>query len=183
MKQATFTLLLVLVVLDGAVGGTQKADPQHKGKVNVYRQYDKKKGETVTQTAMMLIYGPEPGPYSLGSGLSMLASYTFPGQTPSAPETVTLTFMSSENRYVFADQRDLTIKADDDIFKLGDMEYKQIRGVSAAASERLWQAVPRETFARIANAKRVHVKLGQKEFDLTGRHLKNLQALASSIGH
>jgi len=51
-----------------------------------------------------------------------------------------------------------------------------------AASEKLWWALPREVFARIANAKRVHVKLGEKEFDLTEPQLKNLRALVSSIG-
>ena len=181
MKQATCTVILILAVLGGAGGGVQKTDLQNEEKVNVYRKYDKKKRETVTQTDLMLIYGPAPGPYSLGFGLSMLASYTFPGQTPSAPETVTLNFISSENDYVFAFEHDLTIKLDNDILNLGKMEYQQIRGTSAGALEKLWRALPREVFARIANAKRVHVKLGEKEFDLTERQLKNLHALVISI--
>jgi hypothetical protein len=182
MKQTTSIVLLILTVLGEAASATQKSNSQNKEKVNVYRKYDKKKGETVTQTDLMLIYGPDPGPYSLGFGLSMFAAYTFPGQKASTPETITLNFISSENRYVFSFEHDLTIKADNEILNLGKMEYEQTRGTSAVAHEKLWQALPRDVFARIAYAKTVHVKLGQKEFDLTDHHLKNLQALLSSIG-
>ena len=174
-------LLLILTVMGRAASAAQKSNPQNKEKVNVYRKYDKKKHETVTQTDLMLIYGPDPGPYSLGLGLSMFAAYTFPGQIVSAPETITLNFMSSENSYVFTFEHDLTIKADNEILNLGKLEYEQIRGTSAVAHEKLWQALPRDVFARIAYAKKVHMKLGQKEFDLTEHHLKNLQALVSSI--
>jgi len=182
MKHTTSIVLLILTVLGGAASAAQKNDPQNKEKINVYRKYDKKKGETVTQTDLMLIYGPDPGPYSLGFGLSMFAAYTFPGQKVSVPETITLNFMSSENSYVFTFEHDLIIKADNETLSLGKLEYEQIRGTSAVAHEKLWQALPRDVFAHIAYAKSVHVKLGQKEFDLTDHHLKNLQALLSSIG-
>jgi len=175
-------VLLVLALLGGTAHGSQKTKPQNEERINVYRKYDKKKRETVTQSDLMLIYGPEPGPYSLGFGLSMFASYSFPDQKPSAPETITLSFISSENRYVFAFERDLTIKADNDILKLGKMDYQQIRSSSQVASEKLWLPLSREVFGRIANAKRVHVKLGEKEFDLNEHHLKNLQGLINSIG-
>jgi len=129
----------------------------------------------------MLVYGPHPGPFSLGFGLSMFAAYTFPDQTPSPPDTITLNFMSSENSYVFAFERELTIKADEEIFNLGKTQYTQIIGTSAVVHEKLWQPIRRDVFTRIANSKKVHVRLGQKEFDFTENHLKNLQALLSSI--
>src|ERR1700704_5724698 len=113
MKHTTCIVLLIVIVL--GTGAAQNTKPQNQEKVNVYRKYDKKKRETVTQTELLLIYGPDPGPYALGFGLSMLAAYTFPGQVLSAPETITLSFMSSENSYVFAFEHDLTIKADNEI--------------------------------------------------------------------
>src|SRR5947209_5055051 len=99
MKYATCIVLPIVLVL--AASATQNAKPRNQEKVNVYRKYDKKKRETVTQTDLMLIYGPDPGPYSLGFGLFMFAAYAFPGQILSAPKTITLNFMSSENSYVF----------------------------------------------------------------------------------
>jgi hypothetical protein len=181
MKRTTCIVILIVIVLGGTAGTAQNTNPQNQEKANVYRKYDKKKRETVTQTDLMLIYGPDPGPYSLGFGLSMFAAYTLPGQIV-APETITLNFMSSENSYVFTFEHDLTIKTDNEILNLGKMEYEKIRGASAVAHEKLWLALPRDVFARIAYAKKVHMKLGQKEFDLTEHHLKNLQALVSSIG-
>jgi hypothetical protein len=63
------------------------------------------------------------------------------------------------------------------------MEYRARRDESTLGSEMLWLALPRDVFVRIANAKKVHLKLGVKEFDLSEPHLRNLQALAGSIGH
>lgn len=172
-----------LVILALAVVATTYAqEPATKqDKVNVYRKYDKNKQETITGTELMLVYGPA-GPYSLGFGLSTRAAYVFPGRTPSPPEDITLTFMSSEDSYVFTFERDLTIRADGEVFQLGKMEYSQIEKTLRAAYEKLWISIPRDVFARIANSKKVHVKLGQKEFDFTEKHLKHFQALISSIG-
>lgn len=180
MKGATFTVLIVLVVLCWvAIGDSQKSNPQRG---NIYRKYDKKKRQTTIQTEAMLISGASTL-YTTDFGIFMFASYTFPGETPSVPETITLHFISSVNPHVFTFDRDLIISADNETLKLGKTEYRARIDESTLGSEVLWKALPKDVFARIANAKRVHVKLGVKEFDLTERHLKNFQALVSSVGH
>jgi len=60
MKHTTCIILLIVIVL--GTGAAQNTNPQNQEKVNVYRKYDKKKRETVTQTELLLIYGPDPGP-------------------------------------------------------------------------------------------------------------------------
>jgi hypothetical protein len=179
VRRAAYSAALGLALLLGGGSVATLSEAQNSDKVNVYRQYDKKRRETRTLTEIMLIYGPDPGPYSIGFGLSMTAGYAFPGQTPAPPETFTLNFLSSENHEVFAFKHDLTIKADDDTLQ-PPVEYKRLGNGTAIVTEQMIATVPAAAFARIANAGKVQVQLGEKKFTLTERQQKNLQALLAS---
>src|SRR2546423_10254535 len=120
-------VMMSLLLGWSVIGGAQSATPpKSQDKVNIYRNYDKSKQLTTTQTEIMLIHGPHlhnMGRFQMGTGLTMRAFYTYSGETPVKPESVTLWFFSSESFYAFEDERDLTIKADDEAFRLGKMDY------------------------------------------------------------
>ena len=178
-------IVTIFLLLGWSVLGTAQSAASSKGqdKVNVYRNYDKSKQLTTTQTETMLIHGPHlhsGGRFQTGSGLTMRAFYSYPGETPVKPESVTLWFFSSENFDAFKDERDLTIKADDEVFRLGKMDYGHPPD-RHSHFESLSMSIPAEVFIRIANAKNVQVRLGEDEFDLNKQQLRNLQGLAAAM--
>jgi hypothetical protein len=158
--------------------------PQSKDKINIKKRYNKSKQITTIQTETIRIHGPR---ISTGNarvnnfGLSMMASYSYPGTTPVRPESVTLTFMSTELSEAFDHKRDLIITADGEVFRLGKMDYWRLPVHIGIVEERLSLAIPSDVFMRIANAKNAHAQLGEDSFNLREKHLKNLWSLAASI--
>ncbi len=151
--------------------------------IEVKKRYNKSSSVTTIQTVPKRIHGPRVpagGARLNGFGLSMMASYTYPGKTPVKPESVTLTFVSTEVSAIFKEKRDLTITADNEVFRLGRMTY-QAFPLGFSVDEHLTLSIPTDLFMRLSGAGKVHVQLGDDSFDLGPKHLKNLRGLAASM--
>ena len=89
-------------------------------------------------------------------------------------------FMSvnvTPNRWELSKQKDLDIVADDGHWNIPNVHVVDSKG-SDLIMDSLGVTIPCETFRRIANAKKVKLRLGDRQFDFTKTHLATLRGLA-----
>ncbi|MCA1592273.1 MAG: hypothetical protein LC754_06405 [Acidobacteria bacterium] len=155
------------------VAPTPAPKSKNKESVRIYRRYEKSKNETITETRPMPIFG------NILGGLDMNVFYTYLGKSSTTPQSVTINFTSSNPEHEH--RRDLIVKADGEVYQLGTMEYRRLPDSNFGFPGKLSLSIPVEAFNRIANAKKVHMKLGTEDFDLEERHIKKLRGLASAM--
>ena len=173
----SFLLLTCAVVgIAQDVSPTPEAKKKDKDAPRVYRRYEKSRDETITETRSIPVFG------SILGGLDMNVYYTYQGKSLSTPESVSITFISSDPEHQH--RRELVIKADDQVYNLGTMEYRKIADSfsQAGITGKLSLSIPVESFKQIAGARKVHIELGIQRFDLEERHLKKLRGLAAAMG-
>lgn len=111
--------------------------------------------------------------------------FTYPGQTLATPPYVSVGFV-----YVALDPKryeshELSAKVDGEKIELGRMQVVADKSIAVVGGYRpytqrvLDMTIPYEQFLRIANAKRVKMRLGELDFDLTKDHLEAIRDLAS----
>jgi hypothetical protein len=166
-------LICATLVFAQAAAPTPERKNNDREAVRIYRRFDKSKNETITETRRMRIFG------SILGGLGMNASYISQGKTASRPQSVNITFISSNPEHEF--RRDLMMKADGEVLHLGEMEYRKIPDSNLGFIGKLSLSLPVDTFNRIASAKKVQVELGAEKFDLEERHLKKLFGLMNAM--
>jgi hypothetical protein len=150
-------------------------------------EYDKFKDTTFVKVKPMSIGSPTF--QAIAGGLEIWAMFGSKGQKITKPETITLKITSVSNAFKHIDERTrkLIVLADGEKFDLGTMQIENMgRGASFSRYsgdlvEEMGVFVSQESLAKIANAKKVEMQLGSKEFNLKDKHLDALRELLSLI--
>src|SRR6266511_2182855 len=152
--------------------------------------YDQVKEITTVRLNPMQVYG-EPlasSNYIGGDEARFNASFTYPGRTLRAqPKRVLFSLVSTSEDWKYTDSRKLTALVDGKRLKLGPQEHVPSFTVNAFAnantgdyiSQGIAVSLPYKTFLRIANGKKVQIRMGPREFGLEKNHLEALRSLAT----
>jgi hypothetical protein len=114
--------------------------------------------------------------------VNMMGMYKFKGeQKPATPGPFVLGFVTKSDEWVFGGDADLYAIVDGERLKVarlsrGGEVQRFVNSVNV--QETLITYLPAETFLKIANAKKVEMRLGKFEFELTEDQLKALHRLA-----
>jgi hypothetical protein len=193
MKPLRRTLIALLVVLACAgmnfAQGEGAPNPLRPQRIDRPREpvtirYEKSKDETVVYLNPMLISDEEyfASAYLLTThNLFMQSYFIYPGKKPSPPQSVVMTFVSLKHgeRY-YQKERGLSFNVDGDPVEIGEAQLVQFQMMEdKVMKESVSIEVPYDKFMRVANAKKVRMKLGKTEWDLKKQHLKSLRDYAS----
>lgn len=125
----------------------------------------------------------------LDHGIALAPHFTVPGKLdPSGkapmPKAVTFDFASYAKRKIFSKSSPLIIQGDDKAIYLGSAELliPDVAGPNADSAPQFLRAeVPFEQFVTIANAHKVRIKLGPKEFQLAPEDVRALRGMAAYV--
>jgi hypothetical protein len=114
--------------------------------------------------------------------VNMMAMYKYKGeQKPATPGPFVLGYVTKSDEWVFGGDADLYAIVDGERLKVARLsrggEVQRFLN-SVNVQETLITSLPAETFLKIANAKKVEMRLGKFEFGLTEDQLKALHGLA-----
>jgi len=188
-----FILSFAIVTTCATLGLAQASNPPqriftHKG--NIETSYDLVKEITTVRFNPMQVYG-EPfvsSNYIGGDEARFNASFTYSGRTLRAePKRVLFSLISTSEDWKYTDFRKLTALVDGRRLKLGPLEHVPSFTVNAPAnantgdyiSQGIAVSLPYKTFLRIANGKKVQIRMGPREFGLEKNHLEALRSLAT----
>jgi|SRR5215467_245387 len=194
-----FGLVTCYLIVLPQLPGLAKSEPISQKSSQLKVTYDKANNET-TESIPLRTVMEVPGTIEVqtphgtrklpSETLQMAAYFSYPGRTFVRPADVMLAFLAvvqDEAKYkntdevvVRVDSQSLSVGklhvADQSIdtnMPLGDVNYwRQTFEVSIKAPE----------FLRLANGRKVTVKLGNTEFDLSAEQIKLLRALATRVG-
>jgi len=120
-------------------------------------------GETTVQLSPLQIYG------DLNDGLVLLASFAVRGEKVRAPREVDFEFLSYSKRRVFADDDRLTVTADGSALATRAPKLTTHGlGQDGTYAEIIKHRLTYKEFLRLAGSRSAKVRLGPKEFNLTG---------------
>lgn len=141
--------------------------------------YDKFKDETTVATGTMLEEYPVEVLFTpMKEFILLVVGYTHKGQQlTSPPSTVKIAFQSQARDFRFGEQTELLSIIDGERVAFGKMSYSQ-RNLGAGHVEILKIDVPLKTFLKLAHAKTVELKLGNKELRLGAQNFTALSAFA-----
>ena len=191
-----FICSLAVVLTCAALGLAQGAAPApprlpaHDGKIET--SYDEVKDATTVRLKPMQVYGEAlaSSNYAGDDGAGFYASFTYPGRTPSAPpKRVLITLISTSEDWKYKDSLKLTAAVDGERLEIGPLEHAPSFAVKAPAdsisadsvSQEIAISLPYKTFLRIANGRKVRIRMGPREFRLEGDHLEALRDLAGRM--
>lgn len=112
---------------------------------------------------------------------TMMAMYKFKGEEkPAQPNPFVLGFVTKSSDWAFGGDADLYAIVDGERLKVARMPHggEVVKLSSVSVQETLVTYLSVETFLKIANAKKVEMRLGTYEFELTEDQLKALHTLA-----
>jgi hypothetical protein len=147
---------------------------------------------TTVRLIPMQVYG-EPlasSTYMGGDEARFYASFTYSGRTLSAqPQRVLFSLISTSEDWKYTDFRKLTALVDGKRLELGPQEHLPSFTINPAAnanfddliSQRIAISLTYKTFLRIANGKKVQIRMGPREFVLEKNHLEALRYLATRM--
>ena len=103
------------------------------------------------------------------------------------PKTVLFSLISTSEDWKYTDFRKLTALIDGKRLNLGPLEHVPSFTVNASAnansddyiSQGIAISLTYKTFLRIANGKKVQIRMGPREFELEKNHLEALRDLAT----
>ena len=134
-------------------------------------KYDRFKDVTIVRTSRMLLRGGR-------RSIRTFAEYSFAGKNTSKPEKLSLYFYASSARAVFqVDDLELNFLVDDERVALGAMRLVDEEKTKSTIRQTIVVVVPFDTFARIANGKKVELQIGTLEYKLTDKHLDAFRRL------
>jgi flagellar basal body-associated protein FliL len=189
-----FVLSLAIVITCAMLGLAQNAATTqqriftHNGRIET--SYDQVKEITTVQLSPMQVYG-EPlasSDYIGGDQARFNASFTYSGRTLRAqPKRVLFSLISTSEDWKYTDFHKLTALVDGKRLQLGPLEHVPSFTVNAPAntnsddyiSQAIAISLPYKTFLRIANGKKVQIRMGPREFKLEKNHLEALRDLAT----
>jgi hypothetical protein len=196
VKLVTSSILLCLCATLGwaqsAPAPPPKKDYKYEGKI--VSTYDKAKDQTLVLIQLMDVKDVEdPRPVTEDSfdkprshdRLGFTMFFAYPGETLATPRYVSIGFS-----YMALDPQRykdhvLTAKIDGERITLGKMEVLRTQEVIVRTAYKRYTrralelVIPYEQFLRLANARKVKMKLGDQEFDLSKDHLEAVRDLAS----
>lgn len=117
------------------------------------------------------------------TALEVWAWYSFKSRQMSAPPPhIGIAFQTASTRgWQYLERHDLLVLVDDTLrIPIADVDHDGKVRERGGTEETVAAAVPRELFARIANAKKAEVRLGPAEFALTPAMLARFRALHAS---
>jgi hypothetical protein len=192
--QLIWTIAIVTACATLGLGQDANKTPQgistHNGKVE--KSYDQVKEITTVRLNPMQVYG-EPlasSDYIGGDEASFNASFTYSGRTLRAqPKRVLFSLTSTSQDWKYTDYRKLTALVDGRRLTLGPLEHVPSFTVNASANpnsddyirQGIAVSLPYKTFLRIANGKKVQIRMGPREFELGKNHLEALRDLATRM--
>jgi len=191
-----FILTLAIVITSATFGRPQDANttPQriltYSGEIET--SYDKVKEVTTVRLNPMQVYGePLSSSNYIGADEAKFnVSFTYPGRTLRAqPKRVLFSLVSTSEDWKYTDFRKLTALVDGKRLNLGPMEQIPSFTVNPSANvnsddyiiQGIAISLRYKTFLRIANGKRVQIRMGPREFELTRNHLEALRDLATRM--
>ena len=188
MKKYYVPLLIVIVL--GCSLHVFSQDPEFPEKDRkVTRVYNDKTDTTVVRFGPMHLINfstGSPFSYAIEDGeLRLSAFFTYKGKVLVKPRTIGLIFLSVNrptNRWELSKQKDLEITADADHWNIPNVEIVGSTNGNNLVIESLGVAIPCDVFAKIANAKKVKLRLGDRRVDLAKEHLATLRDLAGHAG-
>ena len=150
MKNLLTTILLMLLLMTASYAQTTTSK-------DLEVEYDKFKDSTTVTLKLPIM-----------EGLLLVLIDSFSGKKRlSMPDNVLTTFMSVSDQKQFYISHSWIILADDERIRLGDGLYTGGTTASSRATEVILYPVSQENLKKIANAKKVEMQLGSKEFALT----------------
>ncbi|HET6892715.1 MAG TPA: hypothetical protein VFH31_16545 [Pyrinomonadaceae bacterium] len=190
-----FILIFVIITTCGMLALAQaKTKAQriftHNGTIET--SYDQVKEITTVRLNPMQVYG-EPlasSQYIGGDEASFNASFTYSGRTLRAqPKSILFSLTSTSQDWKYTDFRKLTALVDGRRLTIGPLEHVPSFTVNAPAnansddyiSQGIAISLPYKTFLRIANGKKVQIRMGPREFELGENHLEALRYLATRM--
>ncbi|MDQ3743561.1 MAG: hypothetical protein M3444_04175 [Acidobacteriota bacterium] len=162
-------------------GQTQPIPEKRKfnHKIKIETKYDRFSNSTDVQmehTEVYHVHGSRP------QKISMTVLFTYPGETPAKPGSVTIAFNSWAPEWKYLRYRDLTILADGR--KAGPVTMELINTRierDGTVTETLSTTMVTDVFLFMVNASSVEMQLGDAEFTLKPEHLEALRDLASRM--
>ena len=183
-----FTLLLLFFLFSSHALSQDPAYPEKTRKITTV--YDSRQDATVVRFGPMHIINfsslqGEVGNLNEEGELRLTAFFTYKGQTFVKPESVALIFLSINrptDRWELSRQKNLEIRADDGRWTIPNVAIVDSKNGNNIVIESLGVSVPCEIFAKVANGKKVKMRLGDRTFDLGKEHLGPLRDLAGRAG-
>lgn len=191
-KQMRCVLTLAIAITCGMLGLAQH-DTKPQRTLTPYvieTNYDQVKKLTTVRLSPMQIYG-EPlasSNYIGGDEARFDASFTYSGRTlRTQQKRVLLSLISTSQDWKYTDFQKLTALVDGKRLSLGPHEHVPSFTVNAPANansddyitQTIAISIPYKTFLRIANGKKVQIRMGPREFELGEHHLEALRDLAT----
>jgi hypothetical protein len=196
MDHVRFILTLAIVITSAVFGLPQNVNttPQRiivdSGEIET--SYDQVKGITTVRLNPMQVYGEAltSAKYIGGDAARFSASFTYLGRTLRVqPKTILFSLISTSEDWKYSDFRKLTALVDGKRLNLGPLEHVPSFTVSASAnpksddyiSQGIATSLSYKTFLRIANGKKVQIRMGPREFKLETTHLEALRNLSTRM--
>lgn len=118
----------------------------------------------------------------LNKGLILIPSFSIRGKKVSAPAEVTLEFASYEDRKMYAENRTLSIRADNKTVASGTARLiSSGKTTEGLVSEFLTYQLTYQQFLQVVDGRQVELKLGAKEIRLTPEHLRLLREMKKCV--
>jgi hypothetical protein len=195
MKNHLRSILALAMVTTGATlvaAQVANTTPQRQFTHNekIESSYDQVKEITTVWFNPMQVYGePLASPNYIGGDEARFhASFTYSGRTLRAqPKRVLFLLTSTSEDWKYTDFRKLSALVDGKRLNLGPLEHVPSFTLNAPAnansedyiSQGISISLTYKTFLRIANGKKVQIRMGPREFELEKKHLKALRGLAT----
>lgn len=173
-------VVLFALMMCGFAGATRGQAPsskpayKHDGKIDV--TFDESKNETTVRLDTMKIYGGE------AESLSMVVVGSYAGKTPQSPPSellVVLSVSSNEKRFQFEPM--LVITADGEIVRNRLTKKYASRVEGDRVIEPLFNMIPYDVLVKMANAKKVTLKIGVSEYEMTANNMEALKDVISRM--
>jgi hypothetical protein len=174
----SMALLVAMVCISTTLALGQQPSPKqtykHDGKIEV--KFDESKNQTVVRLDTMKIYEND------SETLSMIVSGSYAGKTPPAPpsELLFVLYASSKQRR-YQTEPQLIVTADSEVVRTRQLKNYGARTEGDRVIEPLLTMMPYDILAKMANAKKVTLKIGTTEYEMTANNLEALRDFASRM--
>lgn len=166
-------LLVTAAAQEPAPSPPAKRKYKHADKIET--TFDKAKNLTTVRLGRMNIW--TNAAYTNIVDLTLF--FTYQGQVVTTPRSIAVGILARTSDGHFSHKRELSIKADKYVFNFGQMELLQDTAFPGGNSQVLASSIPYEIFLRIANAKKLDIKLADAKYLITDDQLEAIRDLAS----
>lgn len=147
----------------------------YKHKKEIQTEYDRFKDTTYVRLRYLNVST------GLTERISIVATYSYKGTTPSVPENINLGFFSYSKEWRFLRDRGFIVIADGERLDFGQAERVSSDIHRGSVSELLAVSMPLEAFLKVVNASSLQIRLGYYELPLAPDHYEALKDFASRI--